>query len=445
MKKLEEYGTWWLPGQDESKAVTGTLTHSIDDGCELRLNGVLSDKFGGESYPRVFGRTIGGAAITLCDAFDIETTAGFGTALHQSNIFANAGYRGAHVDRDPIVSKVWVSFNSLEAVLGYRQFNWEPKTDSKGNRADLFQSLPRTSIECSDGEYQYRFSADAVAGLKWSSVKLRTEAGVLITAPSGRPLSQFKNEALRVVETIVETSFDGPSLIRRLTLIDGDVHVDVLMKPRWKKPPSEDHPGMLLFTFANEPEKTTAAIRRCRESLERTGPAHTILYSLRRTPGLPLEQRFLFLVQGLETLHRRSNPSNDRTFVKKVIELVKSVLSKEQFDWLKKKLAFAHEPTLNQRLLEVVQASPANVQELLGDVDDFARRVARTRNYLTHYDEDSKRGAYTSSRELRIGVLRTELLLKVLLAAELGYAPKDLDHGWGYRVVGSLKAALKAE
>ena len=81
---------------------------------------------------------------------------------------------------------------------------------------------------------------------------------------------------------------------------------------------------------------------------------------------------------------------------------------------------------------------PATVRGKLGLEDVFARRVANTRNYLTHYGDSGRPGVVAGSELVHL-TRQLGLVLRALFLIELGL---DVEHvlamPWGNRLLASL-------
>lgn len=143
----------------------------------------------------------------------------------------------------------------------------------------------------------------------------------------------------------------------------------------------------LLFSFDIISENLGEVISKWYESYELLQPAFNLYFAATGTKDLFLDNKFLFLVQGLETMHRRTTqkaciPHNE--FENLVSNFLK-ICPENHKNWLRGKLAYANEISLRQRLGDSIAADSVyfggeeNVKKLIND-------VVTTRNYLTHFD-----------------------------------------------------------
>lgn len=113
------------------------------------------------------------------------------------------------------------------------------------------------------------------------------------------------------------------------------------------------------------------------------------------------ERHFLNLVQALEAFHRltRENKVLPKEEHDKKMESIISKVPEQHQHWVKSKLAFSNEPSLHERLEDLLTpdyngVSPHHVGKYNGifkfrdkDKTQLIRDIKNTRNYNTHFDE----------------------------------------------------------
>jgi len=140
-----------------------------------------------------------------------------------------------------------------------------------------------------------------------------------------------------------------------------------------------------------------------------------------------VETRFLFLIQALETFHRRTSDATemDPELFSTIRDKLLHVCPADKQSWLKSRLEYANELSLRKRLKALI----GKFVHLLGDkktVDDFVQHVISTRNYLTHYDKKSLHSSVSGEALLRLAI-RIEGLMTVLLLDRLGFSVAAIE------------------
>ncbi|MCD4646334.1 hypothetical protein AR454_28640 [Bacillus mycoides] len=145
---------------------------------------------------------------------------------------------------------------------------------------------------------------------------------------------------------------------------------------------------------------------------------------------MSIERHFLNLVQALESYHRRTRRNytiDPQSHQKKVQEILESA-PEEHKKWLSERLNFSHEPTLQNRLLDLVPDDEDMFIFFKGstDVEDFIKKVKNTRNYHTHYDSKLERKAL-KGEELEFSCVILRSMVEYYLLKEIGVS-KEIIH-----------------
>lgn len=152
-------------------------------------------------------------------------------------------------------------------------------------------------------------------------------------------------------------------------------------------------PQRMFFTYRDIENDLKTIIVKWIESYNQMKDIYQLFFSLCIKQGLFVNERFLFLVQFLESFHRQANPITEDVKAK-WLDDVKSIssetMSKERIKEIQDKLSFGYEPTLKNRLSEILD-SCSITPKLLGEKKNikFIRQIIDTRNYLTHYGKKS--------------------------------------------------------
>lgn len=113
---------------------------------------------------------------------------------------------------------------------------------------------------------------------------------------------------------------------------------------------------------------------------------------------------------------------------KRVEEILGSALE-EHKSWLERKLKVVNEPSLDQRLHEILKRHRGISDFVVGKEgearDEFVKKVVATRNYRTHFDESKKDKAAQGVEELYRISRQLRLLLEACLMQEIGFDPEE--------------------
>ncbi len=152
------------------------------------------------------------------------------------------------------------------------------------------------------------------------------------------------------------------------------------------------------------------------------------LYFLATTDKITYpEIRFLFLVMGLESLHRRTNdePPIPEDEYEETKSLLIEACPKNRREWLTKTLEYANQLTLSTRIRRLIKP----FKKYFGNSDkreDLIGDIFSTRNYLTHRNEKLKDEA-KSGMELWKLCKEVETLFTLQLLSRLAFSDEQID------------------
>ena len=140
----------------------------------------------------------------------------------------------------------------------------------------------------------------------------------------------------------------------------------------------------------------------------------------------PWEDRLSYLARFVEQYHRAKfeNHRMDRQEFKQKRALVKSTLHEAKLDdladWTHSLTEHANEKRLAERLQELVEDFGDTVSPMIAEYEDWAKAVADTRNYYTHYS------GYLKSRaahgfDLIVMTKQLWLVVRACLLREMGF------------------------
>lgn len=118
-------------------------------------------------------------------------------------------------------------------------------------------------------------------------------------------------------------------------------------------------------------------------------PIFNLYFSTLYNNHMYLEQRFLNLIQALESYHRRIKNNNDISIEdhKKRIENILNSVNEKYKGWLKSKLSYSNEPSLRKRLNDLINEDCKQLLNLNSkSKKSLINKLCEIRNYYTHYD-----------------------------------------------------------
>jgi hypothetical protein len=206
------------------------------------------------------------------------------------------------------------------------------------------------------------------------------------------------------------TLHDGKSFRRPIEMVHENVN--------WGVPRDRLSITEMLFSFSTIRGRLDSVMQNWFDKAELLEPINGMYSGTLYNSNMYLQQKFLSLVQCVESYDRRVLRRTDLPQVQADIR-VREILDTtptEYREWLENKLRYSNEPTLRKRLEELAQTfSFVDFENVGRFIDD----VVNTRNYLTHYDEKLKKLSSDPERMSWLA-LKLGMLTEAILIVELG-------------------------
>jgi len=449
-EKFDCFGTWWQPDDPEDK-IHGTLSYTYQNGLKLELKGVFrSNHKKAQAFPLyiniILGQSEKGEKITLFGCaysgrpkwrpiIDASTILEY----RFTNYYCSVAYISHHfVSEDEIKFKsLNCSLNYLDDWLGVSGFTVSREVDNEKKDIDINirYSPPEPIIVNIDDEFSmaiYFYHTDP-GFYPQSEVNIRQYPIVSLEANSETKLSNFLSRltqirfflSLAIMKPIYPYNFSGEIASENLERYECvlpiymqlDENIDVKRKL---------HQFSMLFTYAEIQDNFGDLLQKWFEKQGLLEPVIDSYFSIIFNPGMPINNQFLGSVQAIESYHRRFKNNNVLTkpeFEKKK-EGILSGLNEDQRKWLEPKLEHANEPSLYTRLKDLF-SEHCELGFIFGFHRDlFARKVADTRNYHTHYNKKLKKNAL-SGTDLIKATQQLKAVIQYLILLELGFTKDD--------------------
>lgn len=142
-----------------------------------------------------------------------------------------------------------------------------------------------------------------------------------------------------------------------------------------------------------------------------------------RKMDLYVENRFMNMIWGLESLHRRKyKKQENRGISAKIQRILKRITRKRDRAWLKNRLKNASEPSLADRIFQLFSSLPLNIEK--DKLQDFSKECADTRHNISHFGGQRDREGGLTYSEFIIKVAKISeaitYLYHVLILKEIG-------------------------
>jgi hypothetical protein len=185
-----------------------------------------------------------------------------------------------------------------------------------------------------------------------------------------------------------------------------------------KEPPG---PRQIWVNFPQVRERFGNVFANWRRRREQWGPGVYLYLGTRRSVSLYEEHRFVMLMWGLESLHRRRAEPARRSekLQAKIDRILSQIQVAKDKKWLERQLKHSGEPSLEQRIFESLENLPLDLGK--DALRKFSAACAEKRNEISHFGGRRHEGNYDSEPEdLNKKSEALSNLYHILLLREIG-------------------------
>jgi hypothetical protein len=174
---------------------------------------------------------------------------------------------------------------------------------------------------------------------------------------------------------------------------------------------------------------------------EKYRAAYYLYLAALRNPLPYPEHEFVNMVWALESFHRVKQ-SRPATFpserMQRILDRFADARDKSDRKWLKAKLKYAEEPSLEDRIVDTFSALPLELDEK--GLRDFAKRCAQRRNQISHEGGPGGEESYEDfCQDVRRLTEAFSYLYHALLLHEIDLGAKTLIRGVTNSVLGNMR------
>jgi hypothetical protein len=442
MERFETTGRWWLPGRD-SDQVAGTLRFEPDDQPTLQIVGTFREghlfSAASEEIPIILGAA-DGKAITLYQCHESQIrTVGFEEPM--STYRARFAFIGTHVESTEaaLFDAVAVGYSNLDHWARRSGMSFSLPKDGSVRLEIQYSPLDPLEITLGDGSKVSVLSEFSTAGDWISSVSLHHRTLLGVKPPIAQSIDDYLNGICWYLQTLVTLGVGKPQAITCLkarhaseqgthaTSTEGErFETEVLFAQYQRKDGPAPHVLEMLFSLGDLGDALESTVSRWVSRGEELRPIYSLYFGTLFNPSMYVEQRFLSMVQAVESYHRRVYGGRylDDVLFKRVYDALIAAIpptNNEAFkSALKGRLKYHNELALRKRLQDLLEKHGELAAPVLPGSTAFVSEVVDTRNYLTHFDQALKTVAKTGSVELFNLTERLKVLLETCFLLELG-------------------------
>ncbi len=429
-------GIWWLPDNKENY-ITGILKFNPEDGAYLELMGQLSGYDELEANI-ILGKTSDGKDITLYKCFEVRkifNSSGFPMTV----VFSNIIFEGVHfnTEEDIRFKELSCHYSNLDEWAWMNGMNINVPAPGE---LEISYKLP--SKICADIKDDYVIEVYPSTETP-SHCIVQKEASIvqrIFVRVINNQLNSFEEhrDKLHHMQNFISLGVGEPvSIIDVIgkTEENREDHDGYILYPKVTiyfciKKSSEDYkpilPPSMLFNLKNIKDDFDIIINKWYDKAEVLKPVFNLYFGTLYNSDMYLEQKFSSLIQAIESYHRRTKNNNEiepeqhGMRINNIIESVDDQYKK----WLEGKLAYSNEPTLRNRLKELLEECGSLLKlSSSRKKKSFIGKVCDTRNYFTHYDISLSGKAAKGTELLKLcNILKVIIEFNLLL--EIGFDNK---------------------
>lgn len=337
-----------------------------------------------------------------------------------------------NVDVEADFSAICINLNDFE---GWWAKATTHKHDENGNTVISYKRPEKLRYDISGGALEVSFYLDAKEYNKYLKIEMQERAKVCF---------YFKPSIN--IESFIKKYIEFQSLITLITNSTKALQYPTILLPN-KRPL-----GTLYFKKSNQHENSLkrheywtnfsdisgnlgAIIDSWADLNKKHQTAIDIFMSVKRLRSLPIENIFQNIVFSIESLHRSEFTGQKNTAltekVNRITTFIDSLdckgadLNGGDKRWLKSKLKYADEPSLAERIVDILSGAPF---ELEGDqLKEFAKKVAGRRNDLAHFGGPRQGESYDIFyNDLDVFISALELTYQFVLLHRIGVSKEKL-------------------
>ncbi|MBL7932518.1 MAG: hypothetical protein JNL60_11485 [Bacteroidia bacterium] len=455
-------GVWFLP-ENPDHQVVGTLHYELNQHPYLDLTGILVERSNKSHEPDfILGFTTDGKRITLYRSYESERSHSM-PGMQISQYKPLYILKGAHftLSEDFKFKVIKGRFRNLESWVGISGFE-QTETNNNNNETVVRYKRPEAinfSV-CEGVTGSINFTYSYPFGRPLHKAKIEQHVEIHLEFMLSLPLLDVMEKLMLFQNFLTLATFQIANPLSIVAVVEhqGESQVEDSNDPNFNDDFGEDKkytrcevfykPGFhiplekqssrhnFLFSFKDVQEDFQKIITQWVGLNDAIEPVLDLLLdSFYREEGVT-ENKFLNVIHGLETFHRRrrKNEILPRDEHAKKISMIIDLVPEDTKSWLKEVLNFTNEPPLHHRLVELMdEVWGSLLMQIIKDKDHFIRDTKNSRNYYTHYDPRGEKKALKGA-ELTYLTQRLRFILIMLILKETGLEAATVERVVGRRV-----------
>ena len=443
-KDFSERGYWWVPGKEHR--VPGIFQFSLEDGVSLEVDGALDPREGLETIQRrdwanepcILGFTRSGDRMTLVGCFRVFRSVG---KISRETWGVGLALLGRHLSSAD--SRLWrrmdVTYSHLDEWAAMSGIRCEA---TKGDDGESEKSVRYKKPAGVEGRVDpLRITVESTDAWNLGGFEVKVTESAILRVQSEQPISfdEWMAKCLWPMQQLI--GFATDARVRTTTLkfycdddteaglpggVDGGA-VRAIITQRNVATGSRVYPHEMLFSLPEVANRFDDFLARWFALTHDLESVCSQMFAVRQVDGMLVNHQFLSMAQAVESYHSRHGQRRHVMPPPEHRQRKSEVLCKFDggvHEWLKEKLAYSNEPTLYERLIDILERVAPALPPLIPDPRAFARKITDTRNYYTHYSSGLKKKAADGVLLWRYAQALSFILAACILL-DLGFQPEE--------------------
>ncbi|MEI6746496.1 MAG: HEPN domain-containing protein [Methylococcaceae bacterium] len=444
MRVKEEFkksGYFWLPSTSDNK-ITGTLSISDSGRIELEYVGQLqmdmNDAINNHQVDKIVGRTEDGQFVTLEKCLFLNKNLSmFGDEISKGLIQANKIFIGIGCEENelPHFNTVLFSVEGIDEWVGISGI--EAFIENGTQNATISYNRPEDiAINLDNGMQLSITFAPSLFNQPKTEIKIIQKTYFKLVCTEEKELNEFIS-VMHKITTLLCLGIDEIVCLDSVEATSnnhyqnfGDIKRNIPIKIYYQSLPySSTVPKIefhqMLFTFGWIKNNFAEIINNWLNAYETLYVVFDLYFSTKMEHQKYSDGKFLALVQGLETYHRKTStqklmPENE---FNELVEKIVSQCPENNKKWLEGRLKHGNEINLRKRIENVLEP----FKNLIGNCKTQKKLVGNivaTRNHLTHYEESST--SVVEGIDLYFLCLKMEAIFQLHFLSVLGFSTEEI-------------------
>lgn len=403
-REIKLAGYFWLPSESDKK-IPGTLFISSRGKIKLEVLGMLEERINTETskyeMPIICGNVESKNYITLEDSFYKSQGIPLPGIVSKSEIVSNYVYFGVAAEKksDLVFDKFDFTLDRLPDWIGRVNIQ-NTLLKEYGEPIDI-KYIPQKKLEYNlmDGDKLIIYFPYSLSRPSRFDIQVSQKVRISIVSKKKKSLHDFIFLSFKIINffsfsvnetlNIANVEISSKDITNQINGKSYPIKIETIYASQNISQKKLKYRHQMLFDFDDIEDTFESKIQNWLQNYQVIEPTMNLYFSVKQGNHTHLESQFLFLIQALETYHRRI--SNEKYIDDTKYEILKkSILDgcpQEHKKWLEGKLIYANEISLRSRIKKIIE--PFN--NLIGTTKErksLTGKIVDTRNYLTHYNEE---------------------------------------------------------